>query len=219
MRQDINVSGGAAGVRRFVQESARTRSPVGGRASVTDDAGNGVAWRSPGGQAGGEMQATCTLTPLLRRTCSLVERNRSAMGYAATSCQGTHLRGMVVFVKEIVHVLRRAHSWCNAWTDPSDHPPPVPPCARCGARTEMNAAPVPTISADHAGNAAQEQLPSPAPSTTALTPRVTPYPGWSRQHTRACRSSRSGISTATSGVGSSSTLPTARPRTPRQTRR
>ena len=48
MRQDINVSGGAAVVRRFVQESARTRSPVGGRASVTDDAGNGVAWRSPG---------------------------------------------------------------------------------------------------------------------------------------------------------------------------
>ncbi len=45
MRQDINVSGGAAVVRRFVQEAARTRSPAGGRASVTDDAGNGVACR------------------------------------------------------------------------------------------------------------------------------------------------------------------------------
>jgi len=45
MRQDMNMSRGAAGVRRFVQEAARTRSPVGERASVTDDAGNGVAWR------------------------------------------------------------------------------------------------------------------------------------------------------------------------------
>jgi hypothetical protein len=105
MRQDMNVSGGAAGVRRFVQESARTRSPVGGRASVTDDAGNGVAWRSPGGQSGGETQAHCTPAPLRRRSRSSVERNRSAIGYAATSCQGTYLRGMVVFVKEIVHVL------------------------------------------------------------------------------------------------------------------
>jgi hypothetical protein len=105
MRQDMNMSGDVAGVRRFVQESARTRSPVGGRASVTDDAGNGVAWRSPRGQAGGETQAHCTPAPLLRRSCSLAERNRSAMGYAATSCQGTHLRGMVVFVNERVHAL------------------------------------------------------------------------------------------------------------------
>ena len=37
------------------------------------------------------------------------DQYRIVMGYAATSRQGTHRRGMVVFVNEIVYVLSPYH--------------------------------------------------------------------------------------------------------------